>query len=96
MSGFLLDTNIPSELVRTLPEPKVQAWVAAQEIGTLHLSVVSIGELHKGFTIMPEGRRRAQLQDWLTSALVPLFADRVLPVTHAIAERWVSWTAFVN
>ena len=65
MSGFLLDTNIPSELVRTLPEPRVKDWIAAQTIDTLYLSVVSIGELHKGFTIMPESRRRAQLKDWL-------------------------------
>jgi hypothetical protein len=33
--GFLLDTNIPSELMRHRPEPKVQDWVAAQDIGTL-------------------------------------------------------------
>jgi predicted nucleic acid-binding protein len=46
VSGFLLDTNIPSELVRTLPESKVKDWVPAQEIGALHLSVVSIGELN--------------------------------------------------
>ena len=88
MSGFLLDTNIPSELVRTLPEPKVQRWVVAQEISALHLSVVSIGELYKGFTIMPEGRRRVQLETWLETVLLPLFTDRVLPMTHAIAERW--------
>ena len=71
MSGFLLDTNIPSELVRTLPEPKVRDWVAAQAIDDLHLSVVSIGELHKGFAIMPESRRRIQLKNWLETALMP-------------------------
>jgi hypothetical protein len=30
MSGFLVDTNISSELVRPQPEPKVRTWVAAQ------------------------------------------------------------------
>jgi predicted nucleic acid-binding protein len=30
--GFLLDTNIPSELMRPGPEPKVQNWLAAQDI----------------------------------------------------------------
>jgi hypothetical protein len=29
MSGFLLDTNVPSELVRPQPEPRVKTWVAA-------------------------------------------------------------------
>ena len=41
--GFLLDTNIPSELMRPRPEPKVKGWVAAQDISALFLSVVSIG-----------------------------------------------------
>jgi hypothetical protein len=42
--GFLLDTNIPSELMRPRPEPKVQDWVADRAIGTLFVSVVSIGD----------------------------------------------------
>ena len=88
MSGFLLDTNIPSELVRTVPEARVKNWVAAREMGSLRLSVVSVGELHKGFAIMPDGRRKAHLKDWLAFEMMPLFAGRVLPVTQAIAERW--------
>ena len=34
--------------MRPRPEPKVQDWVAAQDVGTLFMSVVSIGELEKG------------------------------------------------
>ena len=48
MSGFLLDTNIPSELVRPQPEPKVRTWVAAQSLETLFISSVSFGEFRKG------------------------------------------------
>ena len=29
MNGFLLDTNIPSELIRTRPDPRVGNWVYA-------------------------------------------------------------------
>ena len=50
--GFLFDTNILSELMRPRPEPKVQNWVAAQDLGALFLSVVCIGELETGFTTM--------------------------------------------
>ena len=87
MTGFLLDTNVPSELVRSLPDPKVKAWVLAQDNRSLFLSVVSIGELRKGFTIMPDRKRRAQLEVWLDKRLLPLFADRVLPVTQAICKQ---------
>ncbi len=88
MSVFLLDTNIPSEIIRARPDPRVDAWVRVQDDVALHLSVVTIGELRKGLTILPESKRRSQLQDWLGSELMPLFAGRILQVTQAIAERW--------
>ena len=88
MSGFLLDTNVPSELVRSLPEPKVTAWFASQDLESLYFSVVSFGELRKGLTIMPSGQRRTQLETWLETDLFRLFAGRVLPITQSIAERW--------
>jgi predicted nucleic acid-binding protein len=45
LSGFLLDTNITSELIRARPDPNVERWVYAQNEQSLYLSVVSIGEL---------------------------------------------------
>ena len=95
MSGFLLDTNIPSETIRTRPDPRVDAWVRQQDDTTLHLSAITIGELRKGLTILPEGKRRSQLQDWLDNDLIPLFTGRILPVTQAIADRWgaLKWPA---
>jgi predicted nucleic acid-binding protein len=88
MSGFLLDTNIPSEMIRTGPDPRVNAWVSAQEDVTLHLSVVTIGELRKGLPAHSKGKRRSRLQDWLEGEIIPLFTGRILPVTQAIANRW--------
>ncbi len=88
MSGFLLDTNILSELVRSLPEPKVTAWVAAQDLDSLFLSAVSFGELRKGITIMSQGKRRAELEAWLKTDLFNLFSGRILPMTQSVAERW--------
>ena len=86
--GFLLDTNIPSELMRPRPEPRVKNWVAAQDIGTLFLSVVSIGELETGFATMRDADRRARLEASLERYLALLFQGSILPVTRAIAARW--------
>ena len=86
--GFLLDTNIPSELMRSRPEPKVQDWVAAQDIGTLFVSVVSIGELEAGLATMREAARRARLEAALERYLTLPFVGRVLAVTQAVAVRW--------
>lgn len=88
MSGFLLDTNVTSELIRLRPDPAVSEWVFNQERETLLLSVITIGELRKGFAILPQGKRRAALEQWLGKSLLPSFAGRVLSVTQSIAESW--------
>ena len=48
MSGFLLDTNCISELVRPKPELRVLEWMAADE-ALLYLSVLTVGEIRKGW-----------------------------------------------
>ena len=88
MKGFLLDTNIPSELIRTRPEPRVEKWVFAQYEQSLHLSVVSIGELRRGLVVLPAGKRRSEMERWFENDLVPRFQGRILPVTQSIADRW--------
>src|ERR1039458_3337722 len=88
MSGFLLDTNIPSELTNPQPAPQVSAWVDAQDNASLYLSVVSVGELRRGFTLLPQGKRRTQLEQWFEQYLLPLFAGRILPITQSVGDRW--------
>jgi len=88
MSGFLFDTNIPSETVKLRPEPRVTAWIKRQPNGTLYLSVVSIGELRRGFVPLPHGPRRTRLEQWLENDVMLWFDQRILPVTKEIADRW--------
>jgi predicted nucleic acid-binding protein len=88
MSGFLLDTNVRSELIRIKPDPRVAQWLRDANDDSLYLSVISIGEVCKGFTIHPEEHRRDILRKWLDDTLRPWFAGRILPVTEAIAARW--------
>ena len=52
----------------------------SQDDESLYLSAITIGELRKDLSTHPEGKRRVQI--------IPMFADRILPVTQAIAERW--------
>jgi predicted nucleic acid-binding protein len=74
--GFLLDTNIPSKLMRPRPEPKVTGWVAAQDIGALFLSVVSIGEMESGFTTMSDVQHRKRLEACLEASGASLSGTR--------------------
>lgn len=88
MTGFLVDTNVPSELVRSQPEPRVERWIAAQKLDTLFISAVSFGELRKGITLLSPGKRRIELESWIEGDLSILFSGRVLSVTRSISERW--------
>ena len=88
MKGFLLDTNIPSELTRPQPQPSVSEWLDKADDNQLCLSVVSLGEILKGITILPDSKRRKALQQWLDETLRPWFDGRILPINEAIAERW--------
>jgi predicted nucleic acid-binding protein len=87
VSGFLLDTNVASEMVKPKPHPAVMQWLAAADESLLHFSVITLGEIRKGIASRPEPVRRAQLESWL-SALVNRFSGRILPVDLAVADRW--------
>ena len=88
MSGFLLDTNCVSEMVRVKPEPRVLEWMEAAEETLLFLSVLTLGEIRKGLAALSHGRRRARLEAWLEVDLRDRFSGRILPVDEAVADRW--------
>jgi predicted nucleic acid-binding protein len=88
MSGFLLDTNCISELVRPKPEPRVMEWMEAVDEAMLYLSVLTVGEIRKGLAVLPQGKRRTHLETWLEVELQGRFAGRIVPIEAAIADRW--------
>jgi toxin FitB len=88
MSRYLLDTNCISELVRAKPEPAVVAWIEATDESLLYLSVLTFGEIRKGLTELPQGKRRTHLETWLEIELRARFAGRILPIDFPVADRW--------
>ncbi len=84
MTGWLVDTNVVSELVAPAPEPRVVAFLRSS--GDLWMSVIVIHELHCGLRQLPVGRRRDQLTDTL-SVFVGEYAGRILPVSLSVADR---------
>jgi|ERR1022692_3088226 predicted nucleic acid-binding protein len=93
MSGFLLDTNCISELVRPKPEPRVLEWMEAVDESILYLSVLTMGEIRKGLAGLAQSKRRTQLENWLEVELQPRFSGRIVPIDTAIADRWGLLTA---
>jgi toxin FitB len=88
VSGYLLDTNVISELTKLQPEAKVISWFQATGEELLYLSVLAIGEIRKGINLLPRSNKRVLLESWLANDLVLRFAGRIIEVNLDIAERW--------
>ena len=90
MSGYLLDTNVVSELARQSPHPAVLQFLDTQD--DLWLSAIVLSELMLGVRLLPHGRRRDSLSNWL-SQLMEDFDQRVLPIERWEAERAAAFQA---
>ncbi|GDX39524.1 ribonuclease VapC [Methylocystaceae bacterium] len=88
MTGWLLNTNVLSELRRPRPETKVVTFVAAQPLDLLYVSDVTLAEIRFGIELVSEASKRAELSDWLTHKLRPMFDQRILPVSEDIFFKW--------
>lgn len=88
---FLLDTNVVSEMrkiARGTCDASVAAWLQRAAPSELHLSVVSVLELEIGYgRLLRRDARQAQLlKAWLSDAVYPLFAERILSIDVEIAQ----------
>ena len=88
VTGWLLDTNVLSELRRVKPEPKVLAFVATQKLDLLFVSSVTLAEIRFGIELIADPTRRAELTDWLTHRIRPMFEGRVIPVSEDVMFKW--------
>jgi toxin FitB len=87
--GYLLDTNVVSELMKPRPARSVAAWIRETPEDLLYLSVITIGEIRKGIDLLPENEpKRGALQSWLDHDLRVRFAGRLLAFDEGVAERW--------
>ena len=86
--GWLIDTNVVSELRRARPSPRVRAFVAGQPGDVLFTNNVTFAKVRFGIERITDAVRRADLVHWLDRTLRPLFAGRVLPVTEDALLRW--------
>jgi toxin FitB len=78
-----------SEYSRTKsPDERVRTWVDSQPERSLHLSVLTLGEIRKGATLLPPGNKREQLEQWLETELPARFENRLLQINRNIAELW--------
>jgi predicted nucleic acid-binding protein len=53
---------------------------------SIFLSVITLVELRRGIQLLPQGKRREALDEWLLNDVAEAYEGRILPVTAAIAD----------
>ena len=84
MNGYLLDTNVLSEVAKSEPHPGVASFLTATV--DFWLSPIVIHELELGIRLLPSGRRR-DLLDAAVKGLLAGFGSRVLPIDRVIGHQ---------
>jgi predicted nucleic acid-binding protein len=88
--GWLLDTNVVSELRKSKPDSRVVNFIAAQSGETLFITDVTLAEITYGIEQLGDAARRTDLRLWLERNLRPLFTGRTLAITEDVIVRWKS------
>jgi predicted nucleic acid-binding protein len=94
--SWLLDTCVICEPTRARPSARVMRWLDEQPEESLHLSVLTLGEIRRGAARLPAGAKRRALERWLEQDLTERFAGRTLAIDAAAADRWGRLVAFAE
>jgi len=87
MKGYLLDTNVVSELRKPRPHGGVLAWLEQQRDQQLFLSSVTMGELQAGIerTRHQDSIKAAEIEKWVDHLAT---AYEILPMDTACFREW--------
>lgn len=72
---IVLDTNVISEVVRSVPNDRVVAWLEALT-SEVAITAVTLAELLAGVGRLPDGRRKAKLSARIAAAIEPFRGTR--------------------
>ena len=82
--GFLLDTNVISELVKPVPNKNVVEFLSTMD--SAWLSIISLHELTYGLRLLPEGKRQVELDEKLQQ-LLSEYSDWIISVNQSEANQ---------
>ena len=86
--NYLLDTCVLSELIRENPDVNVVTWISGTPETSMYLSVLTIGEIHKGIEKLPESKKKDRLHKWVNSDLCIRFKNRILDLDLEVSTKW--------
>lgn len=86
--GWLLDTNVLSELMRESPAPQVMAWLDSQPEQLIQTSTITQAEILAGIALLPAGKRRDALANGADQLFLQDFRGRCLAFGGSAAEQY--------
>ena len=90
---IILDTNVLSALMRTVPEASVVAWLDRQPAESIWITSITLFEARLGMALLPTGRRRQKLEAAFARLLKEDLENRVLDFDSAAAAEAASLAA---
>ena len=87
---ILVDTNVISEPLKALADPRVIGWLDRQPAETLFISTISVSEILFGVAALAAGRRRNRLAAAFESETLRLFEGRILSFDLEAARAYAS------
>ncbi len=88
MVPYLLDTCVISEIIRPKPSRKVTKWIKNEDESNFFISVLTIGELHKGIEKLGQSKRKEELHNWVENDLKERFWNRIIDIDIETAMIW--------
>jgi predicted nucleic acid-binding protein len=85
---ILLDTNVVSEAMRPVPEPRVIAWLDSLPAPDIWISAATVAEIQLGLALLPKGKRRNALFEMAEQMFQEGFSGRCLPFDFEAAKAY--------
>lgn len=86
--NYLLDTCVLFELIKPKPNLNVVKWISGIDERYLYISVLTIGEIHKGIEKLPESKKKDSLHKWVDFDLKERFNNKILNIDIHVATTW--------
>jgi predicted nucleic acid-binding protein len=90
---YLLDTDVVSQYTKLPPNPRVDAWVQRTDDRDLYICGITYAELWYGINLLPAGKRRTELENWIEDDLYMQFFNRIVGFDLDVAKRYGSLMA---
>lgn len=85
---YLLDTNVLSEIRKSHPDASVVTWLRQRSVLDFAISVLSVGEIQRGVSLLTASAQRSAIDRWLATDLPKQFSGRILPIDLEVAREW--------